>query len=293
LIQFVLLLSFSFFSHALPWSSTPHPEYKNPVFYDGWMESSVLSKKTHYLVLVPPGLNPNKIKQVIFYFPGGNGKAINMAAELDPFVSDFVETLSHTVILAPDSLGSLNMRSNTPGQPVEDLTLETMNYILKELQVKRKPFLVGHSMGGAAAIHFAFMHGNKFRAISSISPALFNFSPFEITDSQLANWIELHSRKQDFQFFKNYIEGIKLSFVAPEYWESFDLYTRLSKEQLPYCFKVYVGAKDTFGFDYLVKEYINYAASIGKRVKYYMDPNREHAIGTAMSYAILDMLKCH
>ncbi|MGE3973358.1 MAG: alpha/beta fold hydrolase [Bdellovibrionales bacterium] len=274
----ILLAALPVFSFASPiWNQTPL-NYRTKNFHMGYYMSSVTNTQKKFIVRVPKRYVPGQPVELVYFLAGGSGEAENMATALE-YLSPYLDNpiFDNVLFVAPDAKNA-GLWSDTPIFKNEQMVFELIEYIERNIPHTPGRKLIGHSLGGTGALHFAYKYGNKFDAMASISPAILKWSPFEVTDELIKNYIRDHAPNIDFDYFKMFILSIRDSFAMPEYWKRYDFYERLPTQNLPKCYAIFTGAKDSLGFAFLGREFIRIARTYNKNVLYYEDPSRDHAV---------------
>jgi enterochelin esterase-like enzyme len=273
------------------WSPTPL-DYPSKNFYQGEYESLVTGTKKTFIVRLPKKYVTGAPVDVVYFLPGGAGFATGMPEnfkDLGHYLNDSL--FDNALFVAPDA-GNYGMWSDSQKFKNTQVVLELIKYIESNVPHTDSRILMGHSLGGAGAMHFAFDYPEMFDGIASISPAIFWWSPFEVSDDEIRSYVRDYAPKQTFEYFKKSVEAVKFSFASPEAWTQYDFYHRIQTKNLPTCYAIFTGDQDPLGFHHHSREFIKKANSYGKKIFYREEAGREHDIGKAILDAMSFVRSC-
>ena len=171
------------------------------------LQSRILARSVPYCVLLPPSYSRDKARRypVAYYLHGlgdNEQSLINLGGWplYDRLLSE--KKIGEFAVVAPAGFASFYINSRDGKFRYEDFFIEEFlpamekKYRIGTTASQRG--IMGISMGGFGALHYAFKYPEKFSAVSANMPALFEQLPRELTQ----DWqIEVFGNPPDVAFF--------------------------------------------------------------------------------------------
>jgi pimeloyl-ACP methyl ester carboxylesterase len=257
--------------------------YRIDRFHHGEFASFIDSKNHSFIVFLPKNYSEQVPYKIIYFLAGGAGAAEQMPQQLENY-SDLLEhPFYQNTIWVVLNMNSHGMWSDNLKEKSSSLLLEFIAYFESHVKHQAGRTLIGHSLGGSGAFHFALEYSQYFDRIASISPAILKWNVFDSTPELIQEFIKEHAPEIPFEFFKFVTDEMKKDFGTREVWDEFDFYHRIQNKVIPKCFAIFMGGQDPMGFKYLGDEFISFAAARGKSIPYIESPTRYHSIGIAIT----------
>ena len=158
------------------------------------LQSRILNRPVPYCVLFPPSYARDKARRypVAYYLHGlgdNEQSLVNLGgwAQYDKLLSE--KKIGEFAIVAPAGFASFYINSRDGKLRYEDFFFEefmpTMEKKYRIGTTAAQRGVMGVSMGGYGALHYAFKYPGKFSAVSANIPALFEGLPRELTQDWL------------------------------------------------------------------------------------------------------------
>jgi S-formylglutathione hydrolase FrmB len=209
------------------------------------LQSKVLARAVPYCVMLPPSYASEKGRRypVAYYLHGlgdNEQSLINLGgwAIYDRLMSE--GKIGEFAVIAPAGFASFYINSSDGKYRYEDFFLEeflpAMEKKYRIATTAPQRGIMGISMGGYGALHYAFKYPEKFSVVSANMPALFEHLPREVPEWQHGLMGEVFGDPPDAAFFEKN-SPFHLARTAPV-----ALLRRMS---------IYFdcGAQDRYGFD--------------------------------------------
>ncbi|MGC2210549.1 MAG: alpha/beta hydrolase-fold protein [Candidatus Korobacteraceae bacterium] len=177
------------------------------------LQSRILHRPVPYCVLLPPSYAQDKVRRypVAYYLHGlgdNEQSLVNLGgwALYDKLLSE--KKIGEFVIVAPAGFASFYINSKNGKLRYEDFFLqEFMPAMEKKYRIgttAAQRGVMGVSMGGYGALHYAFKYPDKFAVVSANIPALFEGLPRELTKDWLgAVLADVFGNPPDMAFFED------------------------------------------------------------------------------------------
>lgn len=248
-------------------------------FHVGQYFSSSRGDDADYLVWIPQSYSEVKSYNLVIFLGGGMGSMYNMAAELDQQLTLLQDSeLENFIFLAPD-LNCFSLWANVSAVDGPTIVSEMKEEIALHVKLSGRTFLIGHSNGGAGAIHLALTQPQSFLSVAAINPTLLMWSPFAITDQQLEDYQKNYAPDISLSDLKLLLSSIRTEFETDEAWQAFDPYNLIKNISIQIPISIYSGKKDPLGFWYLSQEFVKEAAKNNITISLYEDLDQGHEIG--------------
>lgn len=210
------------------------------------MQSTLLHRTVPYCVILPPGYDANKAKRypVAYYLHGlGDNEQSLINSGGWSIYEELLQRkkIGEFIIVAPAGLRSFYVDSRNGKMPYEQFFFkEFMPNIEKKYRVgtlRRERGLIGISMGGFGALHYAFSHPQIFGAVTTHMAALLDDIPQSFGgDAEQRIMEDVFGRPPDEAYYRS-VSPLALAHREPV--------TKLRSVAIRFD----VGRNDDYGFD--------------------------------------------
>ncbi len=279
IITLILLLSVTCFARI--WDINPL-SYKINRFHQGQFHSEIDLKTRDFVVLLPENYDPEKESEIIYFLAGGEGKAAELPRQLETQETRLQLPFFKNKIWVALGMSNYGMWSNNKKELSSDIFFEFLNYFESHVKHTDVRNLVGHSLGGAGAFHFAFEYSEYFKRIAAVSAPILMWNIFDATPEMISDYVRDHAPKTPLNYFSFIVNEMKNDFGSREAYATYDIYNRILSKQLPACFALLMGDADPMGFAYLAHEFNAFLDKHDKNMNYVEQVGRDHSISSAL-----------